>query len=290
MDTRELGLVLLRQLFGLEDLHYGLWEDDLELSLHNAPLAQRRYNDMLVACLPPPAAGTRVLDVGCGTGVLLRRLLELGYLPDGVNPSPFLSGLTRERVKDWAGHRPRIYESRFEDLPVGECRSAYDVVLFSESFQYIPLDRSIPLASELLAPGGTMIVCDFFRTDADGDGGPGDGSFGGGHRLSDFRARMCASRLRLLLDRDVTTLTSPNLELVNDLLMNRVRPSALSIRDYLEGHYPLATRLALRLFRERIRKIHFKYLSGHRCKEVFERYKSYRLFVYRLGEVEAGVS
>ncbi|TMH44580.1 MAG: hypothetical protein E6H59_06895 [Betaproteobacteria bacterium] len=68
MHSRELGLVLAQQLLGVEDLHYGLWDADLELKLGNLAVAQQRYNDMLIANLPRPEREVRVLDIGCGTG------------------------------------------------------------------------------------------------------------------------------------------------------------------------------------------------------------------------------
>jgi len=40
--------------------------------------------------------------------------------------------------------------------------------------------------------------------------------------------------------------------------------------------------LALGLLRKKLDKLNHKYFSGHRSKEVFERYKTYRLLLYRL--------
>ena len=34
--------------------------------------------------------------------------------------------------------------------------------------------------------------------------------------------------------------------------------------------------------RKKLKKANYKYFSGHRNKEVFERYKTYRLLIYRL--------
>jgi hypothetical protein len=65
--------------------------------------------------------------------------------------------------------------------------------------------------------------------------------------------------------------------------MNRIKPATLTIGRYIEGRYPLLARLAARLLRRKLDRMNYKYFSGHRSKEVFERYKTYRLMVYRLG-------
>ena len=48
----------------------------------------------------------------------------------------------------------------FEDFASDQ---VFDLCLFSESFQYIPMDVSLPKAARL-APGGHVIVSDNFRT------------------------------------------------------------------------------------------------------------------------------
>jgi len=56
----------------------------------------------------------------------------------------------------------------------------------------------------------------------------------------------------------------------------------LSLGRYVETRYPLLWRVALGLLRKKLDKLNHKYFSGHRSKEVFERYKTYRLLLYRL--------
>ena len=282
MHSRELGLVLAKQLLDVEDLHYGLWDADLELKLGNMAVAQQRYNDMLIAQLPKPEGGVRVLDIGCGTGHLLRQLLDRGYRADGVIPARDLADAVRLRLADHAAYRSNLFECRLEDLPVEQCRQLYDVALFSESFQYIPLSASLPKLREILKPGGLLVICDFFKTEALGDGASGDRSFGGGHPLQEFYAAMQQTPFVLVKDEDITRRVSPNLDLVNDLLMRRLKPAGLTLGRYLQERYPLVTRLALRVLRRKLEKLNYKYFSGHRSREVFERYKSYRLLVYRL--------
>ena len=282
MHSRELGLVLAKRLLDVEDLHYGLWDPSLELKLANLPIAQQRYNEMLMAQLPEPNGEVRVLDIGCGAGHLLRQLLDRGYRADGVIPARDLAEAVRGRLADFPGYRSRLFECRLEDLPLDQCRRHYDVALFSESFQYIPLAASLPRLQEILKSGGLLVICDFFKTEALGDGVSGDRSFGGGHPLREFTAAMQRTPFVAVKDEDITQRVSPNMDLVNDVLIHRLKPAVLALGSYLEGRYPLVMRLAMKLFRRKLEKVNYKYFSGHRSKEVFERYKTYRLLVYRL--------
>ena len=282
MHSRELGLVLAQQLGNVEDLHYGLWDPDLELSFANLRVAQQRYSDLILSQLPAPKGEVRVLDVGCGTGHLINQMLDRGYLADGVIPAKDLGALVRRRIGDRAGYQPRIFECKFEDFPVNEARKRYDVVLFSESFQYIKPADSLALVQELLKPGGMLLICDFFKTVAHGDGGPGDKSFGGGHPQKEFLETVARFPFRLMKDEDITKRVSPNLQLLNDWLMNRAKPAGQTIHRYLSSNYSLSTRLLMWFFRKKLRKLQYKYFSGHRSRETFERYKTYHLMVYRL--------
>jgi SAM-dependent methyltransferase len=281
MHSRELGLLLARQLLGVEDLHYGLWDADLELKLGNLAVAQQRYNDMLIAQLPRPEREVRVLDIGCGTGQLLRQLLDRGYRADGVIPSKDLGDAVRRKLADRSGYRSRIFEGRFEDFPLAERRRSYDVTLFSESFQYISPSVSLPILQAILKPGGLLLISDFFKSDAP-ESASLDPGFGGGHPLREFYASMKRTPFALIKDEDITRRVSPNMELVNDLLMKRIKPATLTIGRYVEGRHPLLARLALGLLRKKLDKLNRKYFSGHRSREVFERYKTYRLLLYRL--------
>lgn len=282
MESRELGLVLAQQLGNVEDLHYGLWDPGLELSFTNLRAAQQRYSDLLLAQLPPASGQVRVLDVGCGTGHLISQMLDRGYLADGVIPAKDLGALVRRRIGARSGYQPHIFECRFEDLPIAEARGRYDVVLFSESFQYIKPADSLPVVQQVLKSGGMLLICDFFKTAAHGDGGPGDRSFGGGHVHKDYLEAMSRFPFRLIRDEDLTKRVSPNLKLLNDWLMNRAKPASLTIDTFLRSNYPLSTRVVKWFLRKRLRKLQYKYFSGYRSQATFEKYKTYHLMVYRL--------
>lgn len=90
VDSKEVGLIaglnLLNFFLGTRDLHYGLWQDDLEVCIQNLPAAQQRYSDFLINHIP--AGVKRILDVGCGAGGLASELLARGFEVEGVSPSP----------------------------------------------------------------------------------------------------------------------------------------------------------------------------------------------------------
>ena len=280
LDSRDLGLVLAQQLLGVEDLHYGLWSDGLALTVNNIPVAQQRYTDMLLAALPPPQSQARILDIGCGTGHLMAQMLDKGYLVDGVIPSENLAAKVRERLRIRGNTTSQVYQCRLEELGSEAHGNRYDVALFSESFQYIPIPAAFEQLKKLVKPDGLIIICDFFKTDANPVGRSG-ADFGGGHPLASFYALLKDAPFVTVRDDDITQLVSPNLQLVNDLLQQRIGPACFTVSGYVRQRYPLIAWIIRKAFNAKLTKLRLKYLSGQRNKETFEKYKNYRLIILK---------
>ena len=182
-----------RYLLHTDHLHYGFWPEDLPVSLENLPRAQDLYSQFL--CDHLPEGVTTILDVGCGTGHNAELLLERGYQVDCVSPSPYLSEVTESKLKG----RGHLYNCIFEELPEGK---KYDMLLFSESFQYIQLDGIFERFKKYLNPGGAVMIADFFRIESNSGR---KSAMGGGHRLSRFRERLAeAGEFRQIEEIDIT--------------------------------------------------------------------------------------
>lgn len=210
LDTRAVGLdtalALSRWLTGKEHLHYGLWTG-IDVAAGNVGRAQDGYSARLFA-LFPPKAGMRILDIGGGAGETAKKLIALGHAVEIVIPSPFLAARCRQNAPE-----ARVHECRFEDL---QSVGGFDLCLFSESFQYIPLAVSLAKARSLLAPGGEIVIGDCFRR----EGFQPDPTFykvGGGHRIEAFRAALAAEPLDLLAEEDITEAVAPSIDLEQQL-------------------------------------------------------------------------
>ncbi|HKI97697.1 MAG TPA: class I SAM-dependent methyltransferase [bacterium] len=267
VSTRELGLILGARLLKTRDLHYGLWMPDLEVAVRNVPEAQRRYSEYLMARIP--ADVHTILDVGCGTGGFAEQLVQKGYQVECISPSPELTRMARQRLGDSAP----VFETTCEGF---HSERHYDLVLFSESFQYIPLAESLGKALKVLREGGHVLISDFFRT-----GAPGESALRGGHDLQRFYAAVAERPFEIVSDEDITDQTAPNLDLVDQLIEDYAKPIYETAGYYLRANRPWLYRLGRRFFRRKLDRVEFKYFSHARNAAEFRKHKSYRVVLLR---------
>lgn len=259
----EVGLLMARYLLDSEELHYGYWTPDLPVKLSNLPAAQRKHTDLILSHLP--ASARRVLDVGCGTGGLSLRLLERGCEVECVAPDSTLLDCAEKRL----GGRAKIHRLKFEDFSAG---APFDAVIFSESFQYVPIEESLANVSRLLAPGGSLLICDFFKR----SGKPGS-PIGGGHKLRRVMDSLAAAGFAAKTDIDITEQAAPTMTLAAEFLEKVGAPAYELVSSFTAASWPKSTGLARWFFRKRIAKMERKYFSGQRNAAVFSEYKTYRM-------------
>ncbi len=107
-------------------------------------------------------ASDRVLDVGCGTGVLLAALGERA--PDagltGIDRSPEMLKVARARLK----RRAELHCARAEQLPFSD--HTFDLIVSTSVLHYVADVRSaLSEMRRVLKPGGRLAITDWCHDD-----------------------------------------------------------------------------------------------------------------------------
>jgi SAM-dependent methyltransferase len=120
------------------------WADLAEA--HNQPL----FETVLDAAEVSP--GTRLLDVGCGSGLTLMLAAQRGAKPSGLDISPGLLGVARDRLPG-----AELREGDMESLPFGD--AAFDAVTGVNAFQFAGDPRkALREAARVTRPGGRVVA------------------------------------------------------------------------------------------------------------------------------------
>ncbi|MDP3195098.1 bifunctional 2-polyprenyl-6-hydroxyphenol methylase/3-demethylubiquinol 3-O-methyltransferase UbiG [Tabrizicola sp.] len=270
----DVGLAFIRWLTGAENLHYGLWSG-LEVTAGNLRAAQDAYTAKLFGYLPE--GPLRILDIGGGAGETAKKLLALGHRVEIVVPSPFLAARCRETAKG-----ATVHECTFEAFPG---QGPFDLCLFSESFQYIPLAESLPKCAQLLVPGGQVLIADCFRTEAYQGRHVHGPQPGGGHPLAAFRAAVDGSAFTVDAEEEITEAVAPSIDL-EQRLFHVLGHGVTRISDEIRGkrptaHWALGKAIGLFLSRKRRENLMQRLTGASRTSEAFRRYNSYRIIRLR---------
>lgn len=139
--TISVAAAVQRRLWGTDPQ---AWADLAEA--HNQPL----FEAVLDAAGVGP--GSRVLDVGCGSGLTLLLAAGRGAVPSGLDVSPGLLGIARDRLPE-----ADLREGDMESLPFGD--DAFDAVLGVNAFQFAgDPRRALREAARVARPGGRVVA------------------------------------------------------------------------------------------------------------------------------------
>lgn len=258
------ALRLYHEILGLEHLHYGLWNGE-PLNLEGLKRAQERFSEVLLTHIPPGVES--VLDVGCGVGATAQTLVARGYEVEGLSPDPYHRALFLRRTV-----RP-FHLSRFQEF---EPERRFDLLLMSESAQYIWLDHFFPAVHRAAAPGAHLLIADYFTVED--DRGPLGRS---GHPLDEFVRLAEEAGLALELEEDITDRVVPTLELAEHWFGRYVDPVLSVLADHVNTRHPVLARLGRRLFRKRLERL--EQLRVLIDSDEFRRQKRYLILRFRIG-------
>ncbi|MEE1833758.1 class I SAM-dependent methyltransferase [Streptomyces sp. SP17KL33] len=98
--------------------------------------------------------GSRVLEIGCGTGQATVPLAERGCRITAVEAGPSMAAVARRNLNGAAG--VEIVTADFESWPLPE--DSFDVVFAATAFHWIDPAVRMAKAAEALRPGGALAV------------------------------------------------------------------------------------------------------------------------------------
>src|SRR6185437_12599458 len=130
---------------------------DFDAGYQRSPLFRQRFevwSAMIARHLPP---GGRVLDAGCGSGVLSFAAAEQGGEVTAFDASPEMIGICESKLAKHPGWKVKFELARLEEaLRFGE--AAFDLVLCSSVLEYVPdFWGAILGLATCLKPGGVLI-------------------------------------------------------------------------------------------------------------------------------------
>lgn len=187
------GLKLYADVLRGDFIHFGYFADPntdpREISLADLERAQLAYTQLFLDRMHDK--GRPVLDVGCGMGGLSAQLAARGFTPVALTPDVHQIAYIQRKYPTL-----ELIRGRFEDIDAAANAGRFGTIINSESFQYVDLEKAVPLVKQLLAPGGRWLIGDFFRRS--------EAFRGSGHPWSKFKEVLAANGLAIVYERDIS--------------------------------------------------------------------------------------
>jgi len=110
----------------------------------------------------PPDPGLRVLDIGCGSGLLLQSIAQIN--PDfsglGIDVDGAAARQAMQNIKEWGLiEKYEIIKGDFQDLP--DDIPPFDLITLVNVVYYFPVEQRTGIFMKLrskLAPGGSLVI------------------------------------------------------------------------------------------------------------------------------------
>ncbi len=251
-------------------LHYGYWEVipniDEELTITQLRTAQAAYTTKLFSFIPE---GTKtLLDVGCGIGGNAKLLWERGLSVEGLAPD----AIQEEKFIQNTNGKIPFYLTTFEDFQTSHC---YDLVLFSESSQYIAVEDLAQGAARLLNSGSYLLIADMMRLDAEYK----EGIFSNCHIANELQAALEKAGFKLIKSEDISQSIAPTI----DLCLSNFKTFGLTtfkyIADVVKIAVPPIYKIGSWAFKRWLEK---PIAEGLVAREIFDNHLCYQIQLWQL--------
>ncbi|OGI08667.1 MAG: hypothetical protein A2Y40_05170 [Candidatus Margulisbacteria bacterium GWF2_35_9] len=247
-------------------LHFGMWEKDDDLDMKHLLIAQDRYSQHVLSFIPKSVKS--VLDVGAGVGGNAQKMLNMGLSVKAVSPDSIL----KTEFEKNTNHKIPYILTKFETLDIDE---NFDMVLMSESVQYINVIGGFKKAREVLNKGGYLLTIDYYHEEGIDD----RGIMLAGHPHNYYLSEAKKHGFTLVKSDDITNSVAPSFDFMSDMYRTYLIPSLKVIVKALDVHLPFAYKIARLLFRKRLKKdIEKNLITG----EDFKKYRKYMLYLFQL--------
>ncbi len=252
-------------------LHFGLWKRGDKLTLENFQAAQERYANNLVSFIPKGVKS--ILDVGCGVGGNALKLSKIGYNVTGICPDPYQEELFLQNTQGKA----QFCLTTLEDF---EPEKQFDLILMSESVQYIPFKDAFKKIKEILKPKGYLLISDYFKKES-ARNTPNLPSA----PLKDYLKELNDAGFRVIKKQDITQGILPTLEYGTDVYFNYIKPVLNCILTTVQVHLPPVYRLMNLFFKFRVKGKTIKQVIVNNLvplqREVFEKNLTYQVMLIK---------
>lgn len=266
MAKNDRALRFYHEVLELDRLHYGMWDND-PMNLDGVRAAQERYENYIIDNIPINISS--ILDVGCGSGIMSKRLQDKGYEVEGLSPDLFQQKLYQNKVE-----RP-FYLTTFEKF---QPTKSYDCILMSESSQYINIDLLFTKAKQCLNPNGVLIVCDYFVLD--NAVWPFSKS---GHNLNQFLNHLEEENFFIIYKKDITESVTPTLDYAKHMVDKYILPSLSLLSEKIEIKHPLTYKVLKFFTKNKLNQFHKEYALADSIE--FQKNKKYMYYQCRLNSL-----
>src|SRR5882672_4429712 len=120
----------------------------------------RSFDQYFAAHPPPIVRGSRILDAGCGTGLLTLALLRASRVPVRITALDLsASSVTaaRKAVAQSNGRRRDVSYMQGNVLSLPFADNSFDFVVTSGALEYMPLEDGLSELARVIAPNGHLL-------------------------------------------------------------------------------------------------------------------------------------